>query len=97
MGDQSWKITVYRVPYEAQVDVEAGVYESVSHPRDFTPRDIRIPLPRLDTQAGRRFSNGLHRLEYGELTPSISREIGVQQPVRKSHRLTVSNQHVQQT
>ena len=97
LGDQNWKIIVYRVPYEAQVDIEVGVYESVSHPHDFTPGYIRIPLPRFGTQAGRRFSNDLHRLEYCELTPSIPRELGVRQPVRESHGFTGRNQHIQQT
>ena len=71
LGDEHWKVAVYRLPYEAQVDVEIGVYESITHSYDFSPRDIRMPLLGFGTQVRCCFSNDLHRLENGELTPSV--------------------------
>ena len=76
---------------------ETGVYESTTRSHHFPPRDIRMPLLPFGTQAGRGFSNDLHRLENGELTPPILREFVIRQPFRERHGITCRNQHVHQT
>ena len=96
MGDQSRKVTLDRFPYQAQVDVEVGMYESMTHANDFSPRDVRMPLPRFGAQAGRRFSDDLHRFENGELTAPVLRELGVRQSVREAYSVTGGDKHVQQ-